>query len=78
MKISARNQIEGTVKKITRGMVNAEVVLELPGGVELTAVITVSSADRLELAEGKQAFAVVKASDVMIGICGKGACDCAH
>lgn len=78
MKISARNQIEGTVKKITRGMVNAEVVLELPGGVELTAVITVSSADRLELAEGKQAFAVVKASDVMIGICGKGDCDCAH
>ncbi len=76
MKISARNQWEGKIKAIIMGQVNAEVVLELPGGVTITSVITKTSAKNLKLAVGKDAFAVVKASDVMIGVCGKGDCDC--
>ena len=76
MKISARNQLEGKIKAMNLGAVNAEVVVELPGGGTITAVITKASAEKLNLAVGQQAFAVVKASDVMIGVCGKGQCDC--
>jgi molybdopterin-binding protein len=66
MKISARNVLKGTVKSITHGAVNSEVVLDLPGGQEIVSVITKASAERLGLAEGKEAYAVVKASSVMM------------
>ena len=66
MKISARNVLAGTVKSITPGAVNSEVVIELPGGVEIVSIITKSSAESLDLAPGKQVYAVVKASNVMI------------
>ena len=66
MKISARNVLAGTVKSITPGAVNSEVVIELPGGVEIVSIITKSSAENLDLAPGKQVYAVVKASNVMI------------
>jgi molybdopterin-binding protein len=48
------------------GTVNSEVVLELPGGARVTAIITKASAERLALAAGKPAYAVIKASDVMV------------
>jgi molybdate transport system regulatory protein len=67
MKISARNVLAGEVKTVTKGAVNAEVALVLQGGEIITAIITNSSADSLELAKGKKAFAIVKASEVMIG-----------
>lgn len=67
MKLSARNTLPGTVKKLTKGAVSAEVSLGLVGGETVTAIITNTSADSLELATGKPAFAVVKASEVMIG-----------
>lgn len=66
MEISARNSLKGTVKAIEVGTVNSEVVLEVASGVEITAVITKASAERLGLQVGKEAYAVVKASDVMI------------
>ncbi|MFH7029095.1 MAG: molybdopterin-binding protein [Heteroscytonema crispum UTEX LB 1556] len=68
MKISARNTIKATVKKIVPGVVNTEVTLEIAPGVEVTAVITKSSADKLHLSLGKEAYAIIKASDVMIGL----------
>lgn len=68
MKISARNTLKGTVKKITPGAVNTEVVIELPGGVEIVSVITKASAESLGLAVGKEAYAVIKASNVMVGV----------
>jgi molybdopterin-binding protein len=68
MKLSARNVIKGTVKKVTHGAVNSEVVIELPGGVELVSIITKTSAESLGLAPGKEAYAVVKASNVMIAV----------
>ncbi|CAG4883119.1 Transporter [Georgfuchsia toluolica] len=67
MKISARNVLKGTVKSITLGGVEAEVVIELPGGSEIVSVITKHSADSLELVVGRTVYAVIKASDVMIG-----------
>jgi len=66
MKISARNVLKGRVKRIKTGAVNDEVVIELPGGTEIVSVITKSSAESLGLAEGKEVYAVVKASSVMI------------
>ncbi|MGC2210440.1 MAG: TOBE domain-containing protein [Candidatus Korobacteraceae bacterium] len=66
MKISARNALAGTVTKVTRGAVNAEVDLSLKGGGDVVAVITNSSADSLGLKEGKAAYAIIKASSVMI------------
>ena len=67
MKISARNVFKGTVKEITLGTVDAEIVVELPGGMEVVSVITKHSAEALELKVGKAVYAVIKASDVMIG-----------
>jgi len=68
MKISARNVLKGKVKSITHGAVNSEVVLELPGGAELVSIITKHSAEDLGLAVGVEAYAVVKASNVMIAV----------
>lgn len=67
MKISARNVLSGTVQRVTRGAVNAEVAIALQGGETVAAIITNASVDRLELKEGNPVFAVIKASDVMIG-----------
>jgi len=68
VKLSARNMLKGKVKKVVRGAVNSEVTLELKGGEEITSIITNSSVDRLGLQEGKEAFAVIKASSVMIAV----------
>jgi molybdate transport system regulatory protein len=67
MKISARNILKGKVAKVTRGKVNAAVDLELDSGQTVSAVITVVSADALGLGQGQPAFAIIKASEVMIG-----------
>jgi molybdopterin-binding protein len=68
MKISARNILKGKVVDIHRGAVNAEVTLELPGGARLTSIITLVSLDALNLKEGKEAYAVIKASSVMLAV----------
>jgi molybdopterin-binding protein len=68
MKISARNIIKGKVKKVTHGAVNSEITMVLPGGAEIVSVITKSSAKKLGLAKGKVAYAIIKASNVMIAV----------
>jgi molybdopterin-binding protein len=68
MKLSARNVVKGTVKNVTHGAVNSEVVIELPGGAELVSMITKHSAEDLKLAVGMEAYAVIKASNVMIAV----------
>ncbi len=67
MKVSARNIFAGTVEKIARGAVNSEVDLLLKGGDRLIAIITNESVESLELKEGMDAYAIVKASSVIIG-----------
>lgn len=66
MALSARNQIKGTVKEVKKGMVMAEVTLEVSPGVEIVAAITTSSADRLGLAPGKEAKVIIKATSVLL------------
>ncbi|OGN88589.1 MAG: transporter [Chloroflexi bacterium RBG_13_48_10] len=68
MKISARNILKGKIIKVVRGAVNAEVTIELPGGTQLVSIITNSSVEKLVLTEGKEAYAIIKASNVMVGI----------
>jgi len=68
MKISARNMLKGIVKDIKEGAVNDEIIVELPNGMEITSVITKSSVNNLELEIGKEVYAVVKASNVMIAV----------
>jgi molybdopterin-binding protein len=68
MQISARNNLKGTVKNVIVGSVNTEVTIELAPGVEITSIITKSSANKLKIAEGKEVYAVIKSTDVIIGI----------
>lgn len=68
MNISARNVLAGTVQTVTRGAVNAEVVIALAAGEIVVAVITTGSVDALGLEPGKNAYAVIKASEVMVGV----------
>lgn len=68
MKLSARNVLKGKVKAVNHGAVNSEVVLELTGGEEVVAVITKASAENLGLADGKEVYAVIKATNVMIAV----------
>ncbi len=68
MKISARNILKGKVKKIVHGAVNSEIVITLDGGTEIVSIITKESADALELTEGKDVYAVIKASNVMVAV----------
>ncbi|MBK5963244.1 hypothetical protein CCR95_03845 [Thiocystis minor] len=65
MHTSARNQFHGTVKSVDKGAVNAEVILDI-GGLELTAIVTNRSVDHLELAPGREAYALVKAPSVIL------------
>lgn len=68
MKLSARNQLKGTVTEIKEGAVNGVVKLDIGGGHILCAVITMDSIRELGLAVGKEASAVIKASSVMIAV----------
>ena len=67
MKISARNLLAGTVHEVTKGAVNAEVSLFLEDGEKVVAIVTNSSIDSLGVEKGKPAFAIIKASEVIVG-----------
>lgn len=68
MKLSARNQLKGTVVEVKDGAINTEITLELAPGVRITSVITMDSARRLDLKEGKEVYAVVKSSNVLLAV----------
>ena len=67
MKISARNTLKGTITDIIKGATTSHVRIDI-GGAVVTASITNEAVDELKLTVGKQAYAVVKASDVMVGV----------
>jgi molybdopterin-binding protein len=68
MKISARNQIHGTITDIIKGATTSHVQIDVGGGTHVTASITNEAVDELKLKKGQKAYAVVKASDVMVAI----------
>jgi molybdopterin-binding protein len=67
MKISARNQLKGTVVEVTKGATTSHVRIDIGGSV-VTASITNQAVEELKLAKGQQAYAVIKASDVMVAV----------
>ena len=68
MKLSARNVLKGKVLEVKRGQTTAHVKLEVGGGIVITSSITMESVDDLKLKQGDAAYAVIKASDVILGI----------
>jgi molybdopterin-binding protein len=68
MKVSARNALPGMIRKIERGAVNAEIAIEVAPGLTIAAIITLDAVDNLKLKVGDRAYAVIKASSVMIGV----------
>ena len=68
MKISARNQLPGTIKDIHKGATTAHVEIDIGGGMVIMASITNEAVDQLKLAKGQKAYAVIKASEVMVGV----------
>lgn len=67
MRISARNVLEGKVQNVTKGAVNAEVTLAVAGGESIVAIITNSSVESLGVEVGKPAYAIITASEVIVG-----------
>jgi molybdate transport system regulatory protein len=68
MKLSARNVLPGTVTKVTKGAMNAEVDIGLKGGDTVVSIITMGSLKTLGIKRDKKVYAVIKASNVMVGI----------
>jgi molybdopterin-binding protein len=68
MKISARNQIPGKIVEITKGATTSRVKIDIGGGIIITASITNEAVDDLRLKSGSAATAIIKASDVMVGV----------
>lgn len=68
MKISARNNLKGKVVSVEHGTVNSVVTIEVAEGVQLVSMITRESARELELEVGREVYALVKASNVMVGV----------
>jgi molybdopterin-binding protein len=68
MKLSARNVIKGTIKSIKKGPISTLVTLEIAPGVEVVSVITSEGAGSLKLKKGQAAYAIIKASNVMVGV----------
>jgi molybdopterin-binding protein len=68
MKISARNTLPGIVRKVEQGAVNAEVSIELAPSLSIVSIITLDAARSLKVKPGDRAYAVIKASSVMVGI----------
>jgi molybdate transport system regulatory protein len=68
MRLSARNILKGTIVKVVKGAVNSEVTIRLDGGTEMVSIITNESVTNLGLKKNAAAYAVIKASNVMIAV----------
>lgn len=68
MRLSARNQLNGTVVSVRKGVVTAEVIVRIAGGAEIVSVITLESAKGFGLKKGSKVKAIVKSTDVMIAV----------
>ncbi len=79
MKLSARNQLKGKILKVDEGLITSKVMLDLGNGNIISAIISKDAIVDLDLKPGDTAFAVIKSTEVIIGIpcnCGEGKCNC--
>jgi molybdopterin-binding protein len=68
MKLSARNLLKGKIKSITKGPVSSQVVIEIAPGLQVVSSITSDGVASMKLKKGQEAYAIIKASSVMIGV----------
>ena len=68
MKLSARNVLRGRITAIEKGPISSTVALEIAPGIQITATITTESARELKLKKDQVAYAIIKASNVMVGV----------
>ena len=68
MKLSARNVLKGKVKSLKKGPISSLVILEIAPGIEIVSTITAESSAALKLEKGRAAYAIIKASSVLIGV----------
>jgi molybdopterin-binding protein len=68
MKISARNQLKGTIVDVIKGATTSHIRIDIGGGAVVTAAITNEAVEELKLAKGQAAMAVIKASDVLVAV----------
>ena len=68
MKLSARNTLKGKIVEVKKGVTTSHISIDIGGGAVVTASITNEAADELKLANGQNAYAVIKASNVMVGV----------
>ena len=68
MKLSARNVFQGRILAVNHGVVESEIIIELSPGVEIVSTITKASAERMNLKAGDMAHAIIKASNVIVGV----------
>jgi len=68
MQLSARNVLKGRITQVVHGAVESEIIIQLSPGVEIVSTITKSSAERMNLKPGAAAHAIIKASNVIIGV----------
>ena len=68
MKLSARNLIKGKIKSVKKGPISTLVVIEIAPKVEVVSVITSEGAGSMKLKKGQTAYAIIKATNVMIGV----------
>jgi len=68
MKVSARNKLHGTITDVTKGSIAGHVRIDMGGGNTITASITNEAIDELKLKKGEKAYALIKASDVLVGV----------
>jgi molybdopterin-binding protein len=68
MKLSARNALKGKVIKVTKGAMNSLVIIEIAPGVQPSAVVTGEAVKELGLIKGKEAYAIIKAPNVILGV----------
>lgn len=79
MKLSARNQLKGKILKVDEGLITAKVMLDLGNGNVISAIISKDAIADLNLKQGDDAFAIIKSTEVIIGIaceCKDGHCNC--
>ncbi|MGV8135125.1 MAG: molybdopterin-binding protein [Mangrovibacterium sp.] len=79
MKLSARNQLKGKILKVEEGLITAKVLLDLGNGNVISAIISRDSIHDLDLKQGDTAFAIIKSTEVIIGIpceCKDEGCNC--
>ena len=68
MRLSARNNLKGTIKKIDEGLITCKVVIDLGSGNEIVSIISREAIADLQLAVGKEAYAIVKSTEVIVGV----------